>query len=171
MCAIVRNCVSHLTATTQLHQSPYAVPGHEYAAAGLERRHALSRTPSIGLMLNLTIKPGPFAFTHRFCELTSHSFGHVRPAPLCRGMSNLAALLRTTLACLAAYLGGAKKVLRSDVCNRPTLRVPVDRSTPEPAAYAAKTNSALCCQGSPGLPAGKERWTTLRQSNLGWRNV
>ena len=41
------------------------------------------------------------------------------------------------------------KMLLTDVCNRLTTRAPENRSTPEPAAFAAETASVMCRSVSP----------------------
>lgn len=54
-----------------------------------------------------------------------------------------AVLSRAVLGRLATPLGNARKIRRTDFCNRPSPRAPVDRLTPEPAARTAETASRL----------------------------
>jgi hypothetical protein len=49
--------------------------------------------------------------------------------------------------CLAAHLDHAGKIPLTDFCNRHPLRAPDDRSTLEPAAFAAKTASTQNIRG------------------------
>jgi len=58
-------------------------------------------------------------------------------------MSRRTALSHAVLGRLATSLGNARKTRRTDFCNRPSPRAPVDRLTPEPAARTAKTASRL----------------------------
>lgn len=54
-----------------------------------------------------------------------------------------AALSCAPLARLSAHLGCAGKMRLTDICNRRSIRAPVIRSIPEPAARAAMTASAM----------------------------
>jgi len=87
-----------------------------------------------------------------------------------------AALPCASLARLAAHLEFTGKMRLTDLCNRRSKRAPENRSTPEPAACAAKTASAMSRSVSPDAiriaapdhlaairPQVDQRLTTLHQ--------
>jgi len=145
-------------------------------AACLRPPYTLPRTPSFGLMLSLAAEPSSFAITVRNVRTSS--------APLSTGARLLslsrkscrAALPCAFLARLAAHLEFTGKMRRTDLCNRRSKRAPENRSTPEPAACAAKTASAMSRSVSPDAiriaapdhlaairPQVDQRLTTLHQ--------
>jgi hypothetical protein len=67
--------------------------------------------------------------------------------PFAEGETRRAALPDLVLMRLAAHLDHAGKIPLTDFCNRHPLRAPDDRSTLEPAAFAAKTASTQNIRG------------------------
>jgi len=63
--------------------------------------------------------------------------------------SRVATLPCAPLARLAAHLDCAGKMLLTDLCNRHSIRAPKNRSTPEPAACATATTSAMRPEREP----------------------
>lgn len=86
--------------------------------------------PSFGSMLSLTAKPSSFAITCvRFRSRAPYPFGP-RNLPFLSRKSRLAFLPCAASAHLAACLDVPGKILRTDLCNRPYLRAPENRSNP-----------------------------------------
>jgi len=145
-------------------------------AACLRPPYTLPRTPSFGLMPSLAAQPSLFAITVRYVRTSSAPLSSdARLLSLSR-KSCRAALPCASLARLAAHLEIAGKILRTDLCNRRSIRAPENRSTPELAACAAKTASAMSRSVSPEAirnaasdhlaairPQVDQRLTTLHQ--------
>jgi hypothetical protein len=118
-------------------------------AACLRPPYTLPRTPSFGLMLSLAAEPSSLAITVRNVRTSSAPLLiDARLLSLSR-KSCRAALPCALLARLAAHLELTGKMRRTDLCNRRSKRAPENRSTPEPAACAAKTASAMSRSVSP----------------------
>jgi len=83
--------------------------------------HTPSRTPSIGLMLDLAARAGGIRATcySRSLDAPSTLFKRRGHAPLCRGMSSRFALPCALLMRLSAHLDDARKMPLTDFCNRP----------------------------------------------------
>lgn len=90
--------------------------------------------------------------------------GHASLLPLSLE-SRRASLPCALLARLAAHLECARKMLRPELCNRPPIRAPENRSTPEPAARAAVTASTRHTKAFTLMVSRARRRTTLRQSD------
>jgi len=100
-------------------------------------------------MPSLAARPSLFAITVRYVLTSSAPLSSdARLLSLSR-KSCRAALPCAFLARLAAHLDLAGKILRTDLCNRHSIRAPENRSTPELAACAAKTASAMSRSVSP----------------------
>jgi len=76
-------------------------------------------------------------------------FRATRACPPCLRKSCRATLPCALLDRLAAHLDHAWKMRLTDVCNRHSIRAPVNRSTLEPAALAAMTTSAMRPEREP----------------------
>jgi hypothetical protein len=85
------------------------------------------------------------------------------------------ALPRSASVCLSALLGSSGKMLLTDLCNRLTIRAPVNRSITERTTCVVPTPQALPLAGGskpkPRIPTSvRPAWrrTILRQSDPGW---
>jgi len=84
----------------------------------------------------------PSAFPVTFARKSSHPFARsARTHPV--QVRRRSVLLRAVLVCLAAPFDGAEKMPLSDLCNRLTIRAPVDRSISGRAACAALTAGCI----------------------------
>lgn len=107
----------------------------------------------------------PFAFPFTFARKSSHPCRPPRSALLVNLEARRAVLLRLISVRLATPLDPADKMLLTDLCNRPTTRAPVDRSTSGLLARA-EDNRWIPPQPRPG--SSTRRRTTLRQFDPGW---
>jgi hypothetical protein len=104
--------------------------------------------PAQGAFLRIDAKPCDLAelVTHVLFVHASKLRTLLDPArlPSLSGKSCCVDLPCALLARLAATLDPAGKMRLTDLCNRHSTQAPVLRSTPEPAACAAMTASAMC---------------------------
>jgi len=104
-------------------------------------KHRPERLPSARCpTLRLDRERSRFLFVHALAPRTLSSDARLLSSSR---KSRVAALPCALLARLAAHLDCAGKMLLTDLCNRHSIRAPENRSTPEPAAFAAATTSAM----------------------------
>jgi hypothetical protein len=100
-------------------------------------------------MPNLAIGPISYAIIVRDTRPSSAPFRPTRACSPCLGKSRRAALPCALLARLAAHLERTGKMLLTDLCNRHSIRAPVYRPIPAPAACAAKSASEMSPEREP----------------------
>jgi hypothetical protein len=143
-----------------------------YTTACLRLLRFALRTPSVGLMFNLAAEPSPCAIIIHGSRLELCTRSRNTYLPSVSRKSRCASLPTAVSARLTAHLNLVGKMLRTDFCNRPSIRALVVRPTPKLPAYAGMTapimNSEALATAPSRSAASRPPYDNL---NPRWINV